>query len=322
MAYDVFLVTVPEDFDMAKLVARRLRSLKFTVRFNQKQTADDTFDAKDARDAGKSDSMLVLWSENSVKNDWVRAAAAVGNSRDGMLVHAAIDKTIPYEPYRKIKRFALEGFTSRKMPEGFYKLVEELAERTGRTDLREWMKFGSKDDEAREAWLDAHPDDPLAVAERQKREKALGIKPEPAAEAAPAATLAASALRNGNGNGHGPRNGVSGAIARASTGARTVPTTVIEPDEDPVVGNWTLGFVGAAIAAIFLFSLLNPARPLPATNAPMPAVGNARQVVAACPAGTVPRAMLEIIEQGPTDIGMGHGPIIDDTTPPEDSSGE
>ncbi len=54
MAYDVFLVTVPEDFDMAKLVARRLRSLKFTVRFNQKQTEDDIFDAKDARDAGKS----------------------------------------------------------------------------------------------------------------------------------------------------------------------------------------------------------------------------------------------------------------------------
>jgi hypothetical protein len=98
MAYDVFLVTVPEDFDMAKLVARRLRSLKFTVRFNQKQTEDDIFDAKDARDAGKSGNMLVLWSENSVKNDWVRAAAAVGNSRDGMLVHAGIDKTIPYEP--------------------------------------------------------------------------------------------------------------------------------------------------------------------------------------------------------------------------------
>ena len=126
MAYDVFLVTVPEDFDMAKLVARRLRSLKFTVRFNQKQTEDDDFDAKDARDAGKSGNMLILWSENSVKNDWVRAAAAVGNSRDGMLVHAGIDKTIPYEPYRKAKRFALEGFTSRKMPEGFYKLVEEL----------------------------------------------------------------------------------------------------------------------------------------------------------------------------------------------------
>jgi hypothetical protein len=319
MAYDVFLVTVPEDFDMAKLVARRLRSLKFTVRFNQKQTEDDIFDAKDARDAGKSGNMLVLWSENSVKNDWVRAAAAVGNSRDGMLVHAGIDKTIPYEPYRKAKRFALEGFTSRKMPEGFYKLVEELAERTGRSDLRAWMKLGSKDDEGREAWLEAHADDPLAVAERQKREKALGIKPEPAKEAAEAASKAATTIRNGNGQ-QAARSttGVSAAVARASAGARTAPTTVVQPDEDPVYGNWTIAAIGAAIAAIFLFSLVVRSQPVERVDARMPAIGNAQPVVAACPAGTVPREMVEFIEQGPVDIGMGHGPIIDDTTPPED----
>ena len=319
MAYDVFLVTVPEDFDMAKLVARRLRSLKFTVRFNQKQTEDDIFDAKDARDAGKSGNMLVLWSANSVKNDWVRAAAAVGNSRDGMLVHAGIDKTIPYEPYRKAKRFSLEGFTSRKMPEGFYKLVEELAERTGRTDLRAWMKLGSKDDEARDAWLDAHPDDPLAIAERQKREKALGIKPEPAKEAVEAASLAATTIRNGNG--HLPAKsttGVSAAVARASANARTTPTTVVQPDVDPVYGNWTIAAIGIAIAAIFLFSLVVRSQPVERAETRLPAIGNAQPVIAACPAGTVPRDMVEFVEQGPVDIGMGHGPIIDDTAPAED----
>lgn len=319
MAYDVFLVTVPEDFDMAKLVARRLRSLKFTVRFNQKQTEDDIFDAKDARDAGKSGNMLVLWSENSVKNDWVRAAAAVGNSRDGMLVHAGIDKTIPYEPYRKIKRFALEGFTSRKMPEGFYKLVEELAERTGRTDLRAWMKLGSKDEEGREAWFEAHPDDPLAIADRQKREKALGIKPEPAKEAAEAASKAATTIRNGNGQQAAkPTTGVSAAVARASANARTAQATVVQPDEDPVYGTWTIAAIGAAITAIFLFSLVVHSQPVERVDARLPADGNAQPVVAACPAGTVPRDMVEFIEQGPVDIGMGHGPIIDDTTPPED----
>ncbi len=319
MAYDVFLVTVPEDFDMAKLVARRLRSLKFTVRFNQKQTEEDIFDAKDARDAGKSGNMLVLWSENSVKNDWVRAAAAVGNSRDGMLVHAGIDKTIPYEPYRKIKRFALEGFTSRKMPEGFYKLVEELAERTGRTDLRAWMKLGSKDEEGREAWLDAHPGDPLAIANRQKREKALGIKPEPAKEAAEAASKAATTIRTGNGQQAAkPSAGVSAAVARASENARTAQTTVVQPDEDPVYGGWTIAAIGAAITAIFLFSLVVRSQPVERTEARLPAIGNAQPVVASCPAGTVPRDMVEFIEQGPVDIGMGHGPIIDDTTPPED----
>ena len=320
MAYDVFLVTVPEDFDMAKLVARRLRSLKFTVRFNQKQTEDDDFDAKDARDAGKSGNMLILWSENSVKNDWVRAAAAVGNSRDGMLVHAGIDKTIPYTPYRKSKRFPLEGFTSRKVPEGFYKLVEELAERTGRSDLRAWMTLGSKDDEGREAWLEAHPDDPLAIAERQKREKALGVKPEPAREAAEAASKAATTLRNGNGQqtSRPAATGVSAAVARASENARTAATTVVQPDEDPVYGNWTIAAIGASIAAIFLFSLVVRSQPVERAQPRLPAIANSQPAIAACPAGTVPRSMVEFMEPGPVDIGMGHGPIIDDTTPPED----
>jgi hypothetical protein len=263
--------------------------------------------------------MLVLWSENSVKNDWVRAAAAVGNSRDGMLVHAGIDKTIPYTPYRKSKRFALEGFTSRKVPEGFYKLVEELAERTGRTDLRAWMKLGAKDDEGREAWLEAHPDDPLAIAERQKREKALGIKPEPAKEAAEAATRAATTIRNGNGQQTvKSTTGVSAAVARASANARKGPTTTVQPDEDPVYGNWTIAAICAAIAAIFLFSLVVRSQPVERAGARLPAIANAQPAIAACPAGTVPRSMVEFMEPGPVDIGMGHGPIIDDTTPPDD----
>jgi len=43
MAYDVFLAYAPEDMDMASLVARRLRALKFKVRFNKKGE-DTTFD--------------------------------------------------------------------------------------------------------------------------------------------------------------------------------------------------------------------------------------------------------------------------------------
>src|SRR3990167_697842 len=80
MSYDIFLVSALEDRDTAKLVARRLRSLKFRVWFDQKQE-DEIFDAKDARDAMNSQAMLVLWSAYAVKSDWVRAAAAVGHSR-------------------------------------------------------------------------------------------------------------------------------------------------------------------------------------------------------------------------------------------------
>ena len=144
MAYDVFLVSAIEDRDMAKLVARRLRSLKFKVWFDQKQV-DNTFDAKDARNAGNSKHMLVMWSEHAVKSDWVRAAASVGHSRPGMLAQVSVDKTIPYEPFKSDKRFSIEGMTSRKTPEGFYKLIEELGQRDGRSDLQTaGVKFRSR----------------------------------------------------------------------------------------------------------------------------------------------------------------------------------
>lgn len=282
MAYDVFLVSAIEDRDMAKLVARRLRSLKFKVWFDQKQT-DEVFDAKDARNAGKSESMLVLWSEAAVKSDWVRAAASVGHSRPGMLVQTSLDKTIPYEPFKTDKRFSLAGMTSRKMPEGFYQTVEELGRRQGRTDLREWMGYGSKDEEEREAWLAAHPTDPLAIDARKKREKALGIKPAPAASTAGAAALAAASVRATNGVG--------------TNGARAAAATV---DEPLGMGWWTLGWVGASIVGMLFLGWFFRSETLsPVTRTAMPGVGNAYVLTEACPAGQVPASLIRVLEPGP-----------------------
>ena len=193
MAYDVFVVSALEDRDMANLVVRRLRALKFKCWFDKKQT-DTTFDQKDARNALNSQSMLVLWSKHAVTSDWVRAAASVGNSRPGMLVEVALDDTVPYEPFAINKRYKLEGMTTRTTVEGFYEIVDELGRRDGRKDLRDWLNFGKEDEIEKREWLASHPSDPLAIAESKKREKELGVKPAPAAAAAGAAALAASTV--------------------------------------------------------------------------------------------------------------------------------
>lgn len=300
MAYDVFLVSAVEDRDMAKLVARRLRSLKFKVWFDQKQT-DNTFDAKDARNAGNSQSMLVLWSENAVKSDWVRAAASVGHSRPGMLVQASLDKTIPYEPFKQDKRYSLEGMTSRKLPEGFYQVIDELGQRDGRTGLREWMGYGSKDEEERQAWLEAHPEDPLAVDAKKKREKALGIKPPPAAEAAGAAALAAASVK-------GPSSKYSSGAARPQ--ARTATPAKPAPVADMGLGWGTMTAVGAAILAMLFMSWVFRSQTIaPQMQAGVPAVGNAYQLTEACPAGQVPASLVKVLEPGP---------IVNDTEDPDE----
>ncbi len=191
MAYDVFLVSAKDDADVAKLIARRLRALKFKVWYDAKYE-DETFDAKEAKAATESQSMVVLWSAASVKSDWVRAAASVGHSRRGVLVQTALDKTVPYEPFKADKRFPIDGMNSRKTPEGFFLLVEELGRRDGRTDLRQWINFAAKEDDKRAAWLTAHPSDPLARPEPPKRPKVSASDSAAAAAAVGAAGLAAS----------------------------------------------------------------------------------------------------------------------------------
>ena len=304
MSYDVFLVSALEDRDTAKLVARRLRSLKFKVWLDQKQL-DETFDAKDARDAMNSQTMLVLWSANAVKSDWVRAAAAVGHSRGDTLVEAGLDKAIPYEPFRQHKRFNLDGMTSRKTPAGFADLIDELGRRQGRSDLRAWLAFGAKDEEERFDWLTAHPTDPLALDARKKREKDLGIKPAPAREAIGAAALAAASLRGTSGPppaasavGNGRTNGASplssnGAIASANLA-------------DEALGWSTLAAVCVAIGAMLILAWVFRSQPAVGGQGGLPAIANASLAPAACPAGTVPRSMLRVLEPGP---------IIDDTQP-------
>lgn len=274
MAYDVFLTYAPEDMDMANLVARRLRALKFKVRFNKKGE-DPTFDDKDARDALKSQSMLVLWSENAVKSDWVRAAASVGHSRPGTLVQTALDDTIPYEPFRLDKRYELARFTSRTNVEGWYQTVEELGRRDGRVDLRQWIDIPTKDEDSKEAWLSAHPTDPLALHAKMLRDRRLGIKPKPAAAAAGAAALAASAIETG----------------RSSPSA---PAAAMVADDEGGF-NWMIPLLLLGIGLLFLFAWLNRSAALPTS------VAGATQVVAVCPAGQVPEYLIEsrLLETGP-----------------------
>ena len=293
MAYDVFLAYAQEDRDMAALVARRLRALKFKVRFSKKEE-DPTFDDKDARDAMKSQSMLVLWSEAAVTSDWVRAAASIGHSRAGMLVQTALDDTIPYEPFRTDKRFDLAGFTSRTTVEGWYETVEELGRRDGRTGLRAWMDIPSKDEDAKTIWLDAHPNDPMALHAKALREKKLEAKPAPAAAAAGAAALAASAI----GQGKPPAGNGTAPMPAATAGPVAASVTTAMGDEADTGFDWMIPAILLGIAGMLFLGWLWRSAALPGD-----AIANAtvQQYVNTCPAGTVPENLIAppVLEAGP-----------------------
>lgn len=235
MTFDVFLAYAAEDQDMAALVARRLRALKFKVRFNKKGESL-VFDEKDTRDILKSSSVLVMWSEAALASDWVRAAGAIGHSRDGTLLHVALDETIPYEPFRHDKRFDLIGFTSRTSVEGWYEAVDELGRRDGRKDLREWSDIPNADENAKSDWLARHPADPLAEHAKALRDRKLGIAPAPAPGAAAAAANMASAI------------GAAGPQATMPAPAKSVG--IKEPREGGF--DWLVAVILLAIGLLFL----------------------------------------------------------------------
>lgn len=282
MAYDVFVAYAPEDRDMAALVTRRLRALKFKVRFS-KTEEDPVFDDKDARDALRSQSMLVLWSEAALKSDWVRAAASIGHSREGSLLQTGLDDAIPYDPFRHDKRFDLKGFTSRTTVEGWYQTVEELGRRDGRRELRGWMNIGANDEDAKTAWLDSHPTDPLALHAIALRDKKLGIAPVAAAgtASAGAAALAASAI------GSGSRTTKSSAAAPAAAATMT---------EEEAGAGWLIPLILIGIALMLLFGWYNRSNALTKTSG-----ATITQLVQSCPAGMIPANMLGTppLEAGP-----------------------
>ncbi|HBT34851.1 MAG TPA: hypothetical protein DEB52_01980 [Hyphomonas sp.] len=157
------------------------------------------------------------------------------------------------------------------------------------------MGYGSKDEEAREDWLTAHPDDPLAIDAKKKREKAMGIKPAPAAETASAAALAKASVK--------PHVASSGPGQRPTSSA--APAT-----SDPLGMGWgTIAAVGAAVFAMFFLSWIFRSQTITApVYAGAPGVGNAYVLQEACPAGQVPASLMKVLEPGP---------IVNDTEEPE-----
>ncbi|MEM0984876.1 MAG: TIR domain-containing protein [Pseudomonadota bacterium] len=197
MKYDVFLVSAQDDQALAELVVRRLRSLKFKVRYDRKRS-HTTPAPRDTRDINNSQSVVVLWSEAAcdaanAESDWVHAMAHTARARKDVLLQIGLDDTVPDDPFHLDERYMIKGMTSRTTPEDFYLFVEELEGRAGRRNLREWLMIPTKDRDAQDAWRNRHPGDPLSI-----KGDPVGVKkaapapvpvPEPTPEPPPPAAL-------------------------------------------------------------------------------------------------------------------------------------
>ncbi len=312
MAYDVYVVAAKADRDMARLVTRRLRALKMKVFYDAKDE-DDVFTSKEARKLEQSDSVLVLWSKAAVESDEVRAAASQGYSNKAQpLVQVTLDGTVPYEPFSAETLHSLDGFTTRTNTEGWYTAVETLGGYQGREGLRAWMDFKASDKDGQDAWLKAHPDDPLAVAARPKasdaaRKEAVASKPDKSPEtsetsssAGKAAVVTGGAVAAGlaartSETPEAVQSG-SGVAAAGAVGGGAAATAVASPSHDEDVGGIGWGMLLPVLLGILAMLWLAWFWRTGYQPSAMPTAATQTVVARACPAGQMPKSMLNILE--------------------------
>ncbi|GAB5459521.1 MAG: hypothetical protein Hens3KO_25510 [Henriciella sp.] len=280
MRYDVFIVSAQADLDAADAIARRLRALKFKVRLDKKR-AHVTATPKDIKDLNDAQSVMVLWSKaacNSDKPDsnWIYALAHQARSREGVLIEAGLDKTVPDEPFDKGQRYLLSGLEPRKIVKPFLAMVDELGSRSGRHDLTDWL---TSDRAGKDKWKADHPNDPLALASKTK-----AVAPAPTQTAKP----------------------VTAARAKKAPPLVMTPPAVssqkqAQSAQDDIISTLMLIAISTGIALLFLASYFVRSQPRVETIA----IGNASlSNVLICETGerlTCPTPILET------------GPIIDDT---------
>jgi len=127
---DVFVSYANEDRDRAGRLATALTALGWTVWWDRRILAGQTFDQAIERELYAAKSVVVLWSRHSVESEWVKSEAAAAAERD-VLVPAAIDKIrLPLE-FNRRQTADLIRWRGESDHVGYRMLCEGLAAKIG-----------------------------------------------------------------------------------------------------------------------------------------------------------------------------------------------
>ena len=123
---NIFISYANEDRERAGRLARVLESCGWSVWWDRKIIAGQTFDEAIERELEAAKCVIVLWSEKSIGSEWVKNEAAVAAERD-VLVPVLIDRVkLPLE-FRRRQTADLVGWDGDFGHEGFQALRDGVA---------------------------------------------------------------------------------------------------------------------------------------------------------------------------------------------------
>ena len=127
---DVFVSYARSDEPQAKRVAEALRSLGYHVWRDDELPAHRPYSEVIEERLKSSKAVVVLWSAEAAKSQWVRAEADAARSA-GTLVQALLDGNIPPLPFNQIQCADLSAWDDSAHNPGWKKLVTSVAELAG-----------------------------------------------------------------------------------------------------------------------------------------------------------------------------------------------
>jgi hypothetical protein len=123
---DIFLSYSSEDREWVRCLANKLASVGFSVWWDRNIPAGKTFTAVITEALDGARCVVAVWSENSIKSNWVREEAEEGLRRS-ILVPVLMHAVSPPLGFRSIQAVDLSAWDREEDTREFQKLVDDIA---------------------------------------------------------------------------------------------------------------------------------------------------------------------------------------------------